>query len=102
MPFTVELRAGVERGHRIEQLTDVHLPVALLSEHSDDFRLASGIDPFSDMYFNQVQMRRLKEELIALADLANDGGLQRSLELLVQLAERGSGRPHHYLVFIGD
>ena len=103
MPFTVELRAGVERDSRLVRSlpVGVELPIDVIEERRQEFPLLRGIDPYSDTYFNGFQMRDLFMELAELAQ-TYEGETRDTLEALIDLAQRGSENPHYYLIFIGD
>jgi hypothetical protein len=103
MPFNVELRAGVERDS--PKIRAIHggvvLPFDVIEERRQEFPLLRGIDPYSNTYFAQIQMRDLWMELAELAQ-GYEGDVRDTLEALIDMAQRGSEEPHCYMVFIGD
>ncbi len=102
MPFTVELRAGVQRdSHKRRSLLVVGWPFDVIEERRQEFRLLRGIDAYADTYFNSIQMRDLWMELAELAQ-PFEGETRDVLEALIDMAQKGSEEPHNYLVFIGD
>lgn len=102
MPFTVELRAGVEQDSRkIRSLPVVELPFDVIEERRREFPLLRGIDPYTNTYFSYMQMRDLWMELAELAQ-PFEGDTRDTLEGLIDMAQKGSEQPHHYLIFIGD
>ena len=101
MPFTVELREGVHERPAIQRLPGVVLPLDRIEEEKWRFPVLRGLDPYSDTYFGQLQMKDLFEELTALAQ-DFEGDTRTTLERLIDLAEMGSSHSHHYLVFLAD
>lgn len=99
MPFNVELLAGSPPGEVVERLVGEDLPTSN-SGVDDSLPMWFGIDPYSHTIFNQLQMQALVREIEALALRMTD--YREQLGRVRRLAEMGSKRPHHYLVFLGD
>jgi hypothetical protein len=96
----VELRAGVKpEDRRLRRLPNVPFPYHDVGP--EGFPLLSGVDPYSDTYFAQMQMPRLAEELDRLAALVDQEFRDPILEAAA-MARDGSSKPHHYIVFVGD
>jgi hypothetical protein len=96
----IQLRERVERDGRVlRRLPPVPFPYHDIT--TEEFPLLSGVDPYSDTYFNQFQMPRLAEEFERLATYVEPeqrGPLQEA----AAAAREGSAKPHHYIVFVGD
>lgn len=101
MPFTIELREGVDRSGVLASLRGVVLPFDRIEKRRWELPLLRGIDKYSTTFFSQRQMKDLFDELAMLAD-DFEGDTRDILERILELARRGSAEPHQYLVFVGD
>ena len=101
MPINVHLKEGVDDTGDLGSVIAVGLPWGVIEDHREEFPLMRGIDPYSDTYFGELQMRDLLVELERLMPLV-DLAVASQLGDILTLARSGSTRPHHYLVFKGD
>jgi hypothetical protein len=67
MPFTVELRLGIDDDRPRMTLHGVVPPFDRIEERRQELPLLRGIDPYTDTYFSWIQMRDLFYELAAHA-----------------------------------
>lgn len=85
----------------IRSIVVVDWPFDLIEERRQEFPLLRGVDAYTDTYFSYIQMRDLFMELADLAQTFEDK-TRDTLEALIDMAQKGSEQPHHYLIFIGD
>ena len=77
---------GTDLGHLLPDFDDLTYPLLRL------------VDPYGDTYFSRYQMAGVLPEITRLMELRGDDALAQ----LTRLAELCRGRPHSFLVFIGD
>lgn len=78
-----------------------HVVAPEMYDDEKTFPLLSGIDPYGNTIFNQVQIPRFITELERRLEAFDPGPRRRSVERVLALARDCRGA-HKYLVFVGD
>ena len=97
----INVRLQGEKGDVREEILD---PQDILSKllPRQDGSLLSGVDPYGDTTFNQLQMKQFLSELADVEKQTLNQGQVQMLSSVRKLAEKCSKTVHLYLKFVGD